>query len=89
MQDLFSPESLAAYHEFSEERNWPVFIVLGIGGTPSEPDDIYIISLKKANFVLTPSKNDPSVLVCEPLQLIPFKRTNSDAPLDFEEFGIE
>ena len=89
MQDLFSPENLSIYHEFSQERDLPVFIVLGIGGTPCDPDNIYIIPLDRAYFVLTPSKTNPEVLVYEPAQLNPFRRTNTDAPLGFKEFHIE
>ena len=89
MQDLFSPENLSIYHEFSQERDLPVFIVLGIGGIPCDPDIIYIIPLDKACFVLTPSKTNPEVLVYEPAQLNLFRRTNTDAPLGFKEFHIE
>ena len=87
MMDLFSPEQLTAYQEFSEERDLPVFIFLGIGGEPCEPEDIYIIPLEKATFVMTPSKTNPNALVYEPSQLKPFKRTNINAPLCFDEFS--
>lgn len=87
MMDLFSPEQLTAYQEFSEERDLPVFIFLGIGGEPCEPEDIYIIPLEKATFVMTPSKTSPNALVYEPSQLKPFKRTNINAPLCFDEFS--
>ena len=89
MMDLFSPEQLTAYQEFSEERDLPVFIFLGIGGEPCEPEDIYIIPLEKATFVMTPSKTNPNALVYEPSQLKPFKRTNINAPLCFDEFSSE
>lgn len=89
MIDLFSPEQLITYQEFSQERDLPVFIVLGIGGEPCEPKDIYIIPLEKATFVMTPSKTSPNVLVYEPSQLQPFKRTNINAPLYLEEFPSE
>lgn len=89
MMDLFSPEQLTAYQEFSEERDLPVFIFLGIGGEPCEPEDIYIIPLEKATFVMTPSKTNPNALVYEPSQLKPFKRTNINASLCFDEFSSE
>jgi len=86
MMELFSPEQLTSYQEFAQERNLPVFIVLGIGGTPCEPDDTYIIPLEKASFEFTPSKKDPSKLVSEPSQLNAFKRAIADAPLSMDEF---
>ena len=86
MQDLFSPENLSIYHEFSQERDLPVFIVLGIGGIPCDPDIIYIIPLDKACFVLTPSKTNPEVLVYEPAQLNLFRRTNTDGKHHYKCF---
>ena len=87
--NLFSPERLTFYHEFSQEKNLPVFIVLGIGGEPCEPDDVYIIPLKSVSFELIQSKKTPNVLVNEPSQLKPFKRTNAYTPLCFNEFPSE
>lgn len=86
MMDLFSPEQLISYHDFSKERNLPVFIVLGIGGIPCEPNNVYIVPLDNATFIQTPSKTKPSTLVYEPSLLIPFKRDITDAPLYFNEF---
>ena len=85
MHDLFLPEQLSSYKEFSQQRNIPVFIVLGIGGEPCEPYDIYIIPLEKASFKQTPSLNKPSMLVYEPTQLLPFKRKDTIAPLCFKQ----
>lgn len=84
MQDLFLPERLTSYQEFSKERNIPVFIVLGIGGEPCEPYDIYIVPLEKASFKQTPSLNNPSMLVYEPAQLLPFRRKDTKAPLFYK-----
>lgn len=89
MMELFASESLITYRQFSEENRLPVFIVLGIGGIPCEPDTIYIIPLEKASFEFTPSKKDPSKLVCEPSQLNAFKRATTDAPLCMDEFCID
>jgi len=35
------------YRDYSQEYMIPVFIILGLGGTPSEPDDLFIIPLNK------------------------------------------
>ena len=89
MADLFSPEQLITYQGFSKERTLPVFIILGIGGSPCEPDDVYIVPLEKAASVQIPQKNNPPTLVYEPSLLTAFKRTTADAPLYFDEFCFE
>ena len=89
MMELFAPESLITYRQFSQESHLPVFIVLGVGGNPCEPDSIYIIPLEKASFEPTPSKKNPPKLIYEPLLLKTFKRTICDAPLYFEEFYLQ
>ena len=86
MKDLFLSEQLSTYQKFSEEKCLPVFIVLGIGGSPSDPNNVYIIPLEKVPFEQTSNQNDPSVLVYEPSQLNPFKRSSIDTPLCFDEF---
>lgn len=89
MMELFTPDNLIAYRQFSEESHLPVFIVLGVGGNPCEPDNIYIIPLEKASFEPTLSKKNPSMLVYEPSLLKTFKRTVCDAPLNFDECCIK
>lgn len=89
MMELFTSESLITYRQFSKESCLPVFIVLGVGGNPCEPDSIYIIPLEKASFEPTPSKKNPPKLIYEPLLLKTFKRTICDAPLYFEEFYLQ
>ena len=89
MADLFSPEQLITYQDFSKERSLPVFIILGIGGSPCEPEDVYIVPLEKAASVQIPQKNNPPTLVYEPSLLTAFKRTTADAPLYFDEFCFE
>ena len=89
MMELFASENLTTYRQFAEESHLPIFIVLGIGGNPCEPDGTYIIPLEKAAFQLTPSKKGPSKLVCEPSQLNTFKRATADAPLCLDEFRTD
>lgn len=36
-KELLSPERMAAFQRFSEERNMPVYLILGTGGLPSTP----------------------------------------------------
>lgn len=56
-QDLFSPDKLTVYQQFSAERNMPVFIVLGVGGEPSNPDLLYNIPISKIPSVLSHTKS--------------------------------
>ena len=42
---LISPEQIARYQEYSIEMNQDVFIVLGVGGEPSMPEDLYVIPI--------------------------------------------
>lgn len=88
MADLFSLEQLNHYQEFSKEQNIPVFIVIGIGGYPCEPNDIYIVPMEKASSTANKGKNNLSVLLCEPLLLDTFKRKVTDAPFSSTEFPV-
>lgn len=38
-------EKIEIYNRFSDERLMPVFVVIGIGGTPSDPESVYIVPL--------------------------------------------
>lgn len=40
---------LERYKAFANQENYPVFIVLGVGGKPSNPDELYIIPIKDLN----------------------------------------
>ena len=42
---LIDPEQLARYKEYAAEKRQKVYIILGIGGEPSMPDDLYIVPL--------------------------------------------
>jgi hypothetical protein len=37
---------LKRYQKFEEEKGIPVFVALGIGGTPSKPEQLYVIPLR-------------------------------------------
>ena len=89
IMELFDSKNLIHYQQFSQNSKLPVFIVLGIGGNPCEPDDIYIIPLEKASFKPAPDEKDASKLVYDPSQLNVFKRAVTDTPLSFDDFGLE
>ena len=36
---------ISSYQEFQVSKDMPVFIALGVGGTPSDPRDLFIIPL--------------------------------------------
>ena len=38
-------DQLARYRQFAQDRNMPVFIILGIGGVPAKPAEIYVVPL--------------------------------------------
>jgi hypothetical protein len=47
--ELCKDYQLNNYKEFEKNKNMPVFIVLGIGGTPTNPEELYIIPLRILN----------------------------------------
>ena len=55
-KDLFPADKIAIYQQFSANRNIPVFIVLGVGGEPSNPDLLYSIPLSEVPSVLSRTK---------------------------------
>lgn len=46
-KELLSPERMAAFQRFSEERNMPVYLILGTGGLPSTPEHLYLADLSQ------------------------------------------
>ena len=38
-------DQMARYRQFAAEKNMPVFIILGIGGTPAAPAEIFVVPL--------------------------------------------
>jgi len=42
-------DQLKRYKTFTEQENYPVFIVLGIGGKPSSPAELYILPIQDLN----------------------------------------
>jgi len=70
-KDLFSSDKLAIYQQFADERHMPVFIVLGVGGEPCQPELLYIIPLQEIPSVFNSSKSIKDFL--RPSTEYPFK----------------
>jgi len=46
--ELGYPDQLERYRAFSKARRMPVFIVLGLGGAPDKPEQLFVVPLAKA-----------------------------------------
>ena len=46
-KELLPPERLSSFQQFSTERCMPVYLLLGIGGLPNDPDNLYFTRLDK------------------------------------------
>lgn len=66
-KDIFSPEKKTIYYTFATEHKMPVFIVLGAGGEPCNPEYTYIIPLQEINNIVSGAK---------PLKTFCLKTTN-------------
>ena len=74
-KDLFSTDKMAIYQQFSTERNIPVFIVLGVGGEPSNPELLYNIPLSEIPSVLSRAKS-----------IVEFLRPSVEIPSSITDF---
>lgn len=74
-KDLFPTNKLAIYQQFADERRMPVFIMLGIGGEPCQPEDIYLIPLNELPDVVSLQRS-----------ITDYLRTPVDKPFVVEEF---
>ena len=74
-KDLFSTDKMAIYQKFSTERSIPVFIVLGVGGEPSNPELLYNIPLSAIPSVLSHAKS-----------IVKFLRPSSETPFCITDF---
>ena len=60
-KELLPPERMALFQQFSTDRRMPVYLFLGIGGLPSDPDCLYFTCLDKDfSFVSLPNSVIPS-----------------------------
>lgn len=62
------------YRKFETERKIPVYIVLGLGGKPSKPDELFLIPIKYINSNIIYYKD-----------IIPYKR-NVDTQFYFDRY---
>jgi hypothetical protein len=46
--DLAKTYQVKTYYRYAQDERIPVFIILGVGGSPSAPDDLYIVPIAKA-----------------------------------------
>ena len=74
-QNLFPTDKTDVYQRFSTERHIPVFILLGIGGEPCEPESLYIV----------PLEHIPSVVAKES-PLSKFQRKSTASSFSIDEF---
>ncbi|MBQ7424107.1 MAG: hypothetical protein IJ549_03720 [Prevotella sp.] len=74
-KDLFPADKIAIYQQFSNERNIPVYIVLGVGGEPSSPELLYNIPLQEVPLVLPHAKS-----------IVEFLRPSVEAPFQITDF---
>lgn len=75
-QPLFSTEQIIRYQDYSKEKGQDVFVILGVGGEPSMPEDMYMIPIDSIQQVQT----NPSLLK-------QYKREIVDKWFSIEEFN--
>ena len=46
-KELLPAERMASFQQFSTERQMPVYLLLGIGGLPNDPDNLYFSCIDK------------------------------------------
>ena len=74
-KDLFSADKLAIYQQFADEHRMPVFIVLGVGGEPSNPELLYNIPLPEIPSVLSHTKS-----------IVEYLRPSAETPFCITDF---
>jgi hypothetical protein len=70
--------SIVNYHTFQKEEKIPVFIVIGVGGSPKHPEELYVIPLNKiptymhyltVHFLKPYSKRPGSKFTLDPIRM--------------------
>jgi hypothetical protein len=74
-QPLFMSEQIARYQEYAQEKAIDVSIILGVGGEPSMPEELYLIPI-----------NSVSQIQSKPSMLKQFKRKIVNKWLSIDEF---
>ena len=62
-----TPAQILNYQRFQQERRIPVFVVIGIGGEPNKPAELYIVPLDRLRYPFASSE-----------YLAKFRRTNTN-----------
>ena len=57
-KELLPAARMASFQQFSTERRMPVYLLLGIGGLPNDPDSLYFTRLDKEFSIETLLNND-------------------------------
>lgn len=73
---LFVPEQIARYKKYSDEKKQRVIVVLGVGGEPSMPEELYLIPIEEIQNVIHKSSN-----------LSQFRREVVNKWFSIDEFG--
>lgn len=75
MKPLIEPEQLVRYKEYSVEKGQEVYIILGVGGEPSMPEELFLVPLDSFQEV----QSKPSLLTN-------YKRKVVDKWFDIDDF---
>ncbi|MBQ8050825.1 MAG: hypothetical protein IJ197_04535 [Bacteroidaceae bacterium] len=77
-KDLFSTDKIAIYEQFATDRSIPVYIVLGVGGEPSNPELLYNIPLSEIPSLLSHKKS-----------IVEYLRPSAETPFCITDFISE
>ncbi len=73
-KDLLPPEKIEAYKKYSQEHNTPTLLVLGIDGSPDNPDYIFLapITEKITSKIILSNIVKPTEILTQSLYLLSF-----------------
>ena len=63
-KELLPAERMTSFWQFSTDRHMPVYLLLGIGGLPNDPDSLYFTCIDKEFSLETLSNSDISSKEC-------------------------
>lgn len=52
-QDVFSSDRIELFKSYSDENNIPVWFIIGVGGEPSAPELLYLVSMSAVDYILS------------------------------------
>lgn len=59
-KELLSADRQILFKQYAEDHDMPVYLLLGVGGLPSDPDSMYMVSLSEPISVTTLTQNSVS-----------------------------